>query len=62
MKYAHIIDTKIQGWYCEDIHTSIPLGCVEVEDEIQQEAININANCYENGRFIAKDFSTLEEK
>lgn len=62
MKYAHIIDTKIQGWYSEDIHTSIPLGCVEVEDEIWQEAININANCYENGRFIAKDFSTLEEK
>ena len=62
MKYAHIIDTKIQGWYDSEIHSKIPTPNIEVTEEIWQEAININANCYENGEFIVKDFRTEEEK
>ena len=61
MKYAHIIDTKILGWYDEEINTVIPTPNIEVTDEVWQEAININANCYENGKFIVKDFRTEEE-
>lgn len=61
MKYAHIIDTKLQGWYSDDIHDSIPTPNIEVTDEVWQEAININANCYEDGKFIVKDFRTDEE-
>lgn len=61
MKYAHIIDTKLQGWYDDSIHSKIPTPNIEVSEEIWQEAININANCYENGKFIVKDFRTDEE-
>lgn len=61
MKYAHIINTKLQGWYSDDIHSEIPTPNIEVTDEVWQEAININANCYENGEFIVKDFRTEEE-
>ena len=61
MKYAHMIDTKLQGWYSDDIHSNIPTPNIEVTDEVWQEAININANCYENGKFIVKDFRTAEE-
>lgn len=61
MKYAHIIDNKILGWYSDDIHDIIPTPNIEVSDEVWQEAININANCYEGGKFIVKDFRTDEE-
>ena len=61
MKYAHIIDNKLQGWYSDDIHSNIPTPNIEVTDEVWQEALNINANAYENGKFIAKDFRTPEE-
>ena len=61
MKYAHIIDTKLLGWYDDSIHEEIPIPNIKVIDEVWQEAININANCYENGRFIIKDFRTDEE-
>lgn len=61
MKYAHIIDTKVQGWYDLDIHSEIPVPNIEVTDEFWQEAININANCYEDGEFIVKDFRTDSE-
>ena len=61
MKYAHIINTKLQGWYSDDIHSEIPTPNIEVIDEVWQEAIKINANCYENGEFIVKDFRTEEE-
>ncbi|MCT7650931.1 hypothetical protein N5U19_08540 [Aliarcobacter butzleri] len=61
MKYAHIIDNKLQGWYDSEIHTEIPTPNIEVTDEVWQEALNINANCYENGKFIVKDFRTPEE-
>ena len=61
MKYAHIIDTKLQGWYSDDIHDTIPTPNIEVTDEVWQEALSINANCYENGKFIVKDFRTDKE-
>ena len=63
MKYAHLEKNtnKILGWYSDDIHDNIPTPNIEVNDEQWQEAININANCYEDGEFIVKDFRTDEE-
>lgn len=63
MKYAHLEkDTnKILGWYDSEIHSIIPTPNIEVTDEQWQEAININANCYEDGKFIVKDFRTNEK-
>ena len=63
MKYAHLEqDTnKILGWYSDDIHSEIPTPNIEVDEKVWQEAININANCYENGKFIVKDFRTAKE-
>lgn len=63
MKYAHLEqDTnKILGWYSDEIHSEIPTPNIEVTDEVWQEALNINANCYENGEFIFKDFRTVVE-
>ena len=63
MKYAHLEENtnKLLGWYSDDIHDIIPTPNIEVNDEVWQEAININANCYENGEFIVKDFRTDEE-
>ena len=64
MKYAHLEENtnKILGWYSDDTHSEIPTPNIEVTDEIWQEAININANCYENSKFIVKDFRTDEQK
>lgn len=42
--------------------SNIPTPNIEVSDEEWQKAISINANCFENGKFIVKDFSTLEQK
>ena len=61
MKYAHVIDTRLQGWYDDSIHSKIPTPNIEVSKEVWQEALSINANCYENGKFIVKDFRTDEE-
>lgn len=61
MKYAHLENNKILGWYIDDIHDIIPTPNIEVSDEQWKEAININANCYEDGKFIVKDFRTPEE-
>ena len=63
MKYAHLENNtnKILGWYSDDIHSNIPTPNIPVSDEVWQEAININANCYKNGEFIVKDFRTEEE-
>ena len=61
MKYAHLENNKILGWYSDDIHEVIPTPNIEVSDEQWQEALIINANCYENGKFIVKDFRTEEE-
>ena len=64
MKYAHIENgtNRLLGWYTKEIHSKIPTPNIEVSDEVWQEALNINANCYENGKFIVKDFRTEEEK
>ena len=61
MKYAYIENNKILGWYDDDIHDIIPTPNIEVSDEQWKEAININANCYEDRKFIVKDFRTVEE-
>lgn len=63
MKYAHLEKNtnKILGWYDSEIHSEIPTPNIEVTDEVWQEALNINANCYEDGKFIVKDFRTAEE-
>ena len=63
MKYSHLEkDTnKILGWYSDEIHSEIPTPNIEVVEKVWQEAININANCYEDGKFIVKDFRTDEE-
>lgn len=63
MKYAHLEEktNKILGWYDDSIHSKMPILNIKVSEEIWQEAININANCYEDGKFIVKDFRTNEE-
>ena len=61
MKYAHLENNKILGWYSDDIHDIIPTPNIEVTEKVWQEAININANCYEKGKFIVKDFRTEKE-
>ncbi len=63
MKYVHLEKNtnKILGWYDNSIHKTIPTPNIEVSNEIWQDALSINANCYENGKFIVKDFRTLEE-
>lgn len=61
MKYAHLENNKILGWYDDSIHSKIPTPNIEVSEKVWQEAININANCYEKGKFIVKDFRTDEE-
>ena len=61
MKYVHLENNKILGYYSKDVNPNIPKECLEITDEQWQEAININANCYEDGKFIVKDFRTLEE-
>ena len=63
MKYAHLEENtnKLLGWYSDEIHSEIPTPNIEVTDEVWQEALNINANCYENGEFIVKDWRTAEE-
>ncbi len=60
MKYAHLDkDTnKLLGWYDDNIHLEIPTPNIEVSEKVWQEAININANCYENEKFIIKEFRT----
>ena len=64
MKYANIENgtNKLLGWYDKKIHLEIPTPNIEVTDEVWQEALNINANCYENGEFIRKDFRTDEQR
>ena len=64
MKYANIENgtNKILGWYSDDIHSEIPTPNIEVTDEVWQEALRINANCYKNGEFIVKDFTTDKQR
>ena len=63
MFYAHIENEHLLGWYNKDIHVdSIPEGCICVTEEVWQEALNINANAYVDGKFTTKDFRSKEEK
>ena len=64
MKYVNIENgtNKLLGWYDKEIHLEIPTPNIEVTDEVWQEALNINANCYENGEFILKDFRTDKQR
>ena len=54
---------KLLGWYQDAFHgDKTPTeNTVEVTEAVWQAALNINANCYENGEFIVKDFRTEEE-
>jgi len=63
MKYAHLENytNKLLGWYDSDIHDEVPTPNIEVSESDWQSAIEINANCYEDGAFIVKDFRTSEE-
>ena len=63
MKQAHIENgtNKLLGWYTKEIHSKIPTPNIEVTDEVWYKALTINANYYENGKFIFKDFRTEEE-
>lgn len=38
--------------------SNIPTPNIEVTDDVWQDALSINANCYEDGAFIFKDFRT----
>ena len=38
-----------------------PEGCIEVTEEVWRAALSINANCYENGIFINRDFRPTSE-
>lgn len=63
MIYAHInTQNEILGWYDSEIHPVIPQPNIEVSKEDWEQAIQINANCIENNKFIYKDFSTEIEK
>lgn len=62
MKYAHLENNRILGWYDKEINPVIPTPNIEATEEQWQEAISINANYYENGKFIVKDLMTDEEK
>ena len=61
MKYAHIVDSKILGWYDSDIHSDVPTGSIPINDNEWQLALEINANYYENNKFIFKDLRTSED-
>ena len=63
MKYAHLEEktSKLLGWYDDSIHSEIPTPNIEASKKVWQEAININANCYEDGKFIIKDFRSDKE-
>ena len=61
MKYIEIVDGLIIGCYDENSN-GIPVSCIPIEDGSWQEALNINANYYKDGKFIVKDSRTLDEK
>lgn len=61
MKYIHLENNKILGYYSKDINPKIPKGCVEITNEQWQNALNINANWYENGKFSFRDLRSSKE-
>ena len=62
MKYAHIIDNNLMGWYDSNIHTMIPIPKVEVTEAVWQEALNINANYYDGKIFSYKEPTLTSEE
>jgi len=55
---------RILGWYDDTIHKKLPTDVLEVEDEVWNEAISINANYIdiETKKVCVKDFRTPSEK
>ena len=41
--------------------SAIPEGCIEATDEVWSAALEISANCYEDGKFIVKEFRAQTE-
>ena len=63
MIFAHIENGKVKGFFKKEIHgDKIPKNSIEITNSEWQYALEINANAYENGKFIVKDFRTLGEK
>ena len=60
--FAHLDGEKLKGWYCDDVHDTIPTPNVEVTEEVWQQALNDGANAYVDSKFIKKDFTTNDEK
>ena len=42
--FAHLDGEKLKGWYCDDVHDTIPTPNVEVTEEVWQQALNDGAN------------------
>lgn len=62
MKYAHIENTKLLGWYDKDIHQNIPTPNIEVSDEQWQIALDNGHNKINNdGTSELFDFRTPQE-
>lgn len=60
--FAHLDGEKLKGWYCDDVHDTIPTPNVEVTEEVWQQALNDGANAYVDSKFVKKDFTTNDEK
>lgn len=60
--FAHLDGEKLKGWYCDDVHDSIPTPNVEVTEEVWQQALNDGANAYVDTNFVKRDFTTNDEK
>jgi len=63
-KYAHInLDNILQGWYDENIHSSIPTPNIKVTDEQWQNALNnIHNKINADGSSEFVDTETAEQK
>lgn len=62
MKFAHLNQEQVIGWYDPEIHSNIPTPNIEVSDSEWQICVDNNYNAYVNGEFCQKDFSTPAEK
>lgn len=63
MIYVHVKEGGVQGFYHRAVHNGeMPEGTIEISEEEWQYALEINANAYENGQFVVKDFRKESEK
>ena len=60
--FAHLDGEKLKGWYCDDVHDTIPTPNIEVTEEVWRKAIQDNVNAYVGDTFVYKDFRTTEQK